>query len=354
MLFKKKKEPEPEEDPPEEESKDDLEPEKIQQSGDASSGKLTAEVDKLKAQFSSFYEMQKASTERFSRLNEQIGELRAMIIERDKDSQRLEAKALQAIDLVESVQPDKLMTDLRKSDSKMESLKANIESNETIMHNVMSELKEIRDKMGIFRGMEEVVKLNEEVKKDLMNIKKTEAVVERYAGRVETIFAETKKELSDVRKFISTTSDLDQSFKKISSDFDSIQIKLEGLANKKEVENLINKFNDFEKHATSIINLMNKKFEKLEKSLMNQVEIKFEDTDKLVRGFRILAEKTPDLNKYFNLLEEEAKKQPIAEKVEKIKTPGEEEEEPVEETEEVKEKKGLFSGFKNKLRKKEE
>ena len=306
-------------------------PEKTQESGDASLGRLTADVEKLKAQFTTFYEIQKTTTERFSMMNQQIGELRSMMIERDKSGQLLEAKATQAIDLVKTVQPDKLMIELRKCDSKIEALRANLESTENIINNVVNELKDVKNKINIFRGMEQVLNLNEEAKKELLDVKKMQAIVERHADKVETVFTEMQKKFSDFVKFNDTVKDLDKSFKQISSDFDSIKIRITDFANKKEVENLISKFDDFEKYTGSIIKLINNKFEKLEKELNEEFGKKFQDTDKLLKGFELLAQKTPDLDKYFNLLSEEAKKAASQEtpKVEKLKEMGEETKEPV-------------------------
>lgn len=336
MLFfgKKKKEegaeakPEPEN--AEEEPEVPVAPQKTEESGDISVAKLTADVEKLKAQFSTFYELEKTATERFSHINEQIGELRSMMIERDKASQLLEAKATQAIDLVKTVQPDKLMIELRKGDSKIEALRASLESNENIINNVINELKEVKNKINVFRGMEQVLSLNEEAKKELLEIKKIQAMVERHSDKVETIFTEMQKKFSDFAKFNDTVMDLDKSFKQISSDFDSIKIRITDLASKKEVENLISKFDDFEKYTESIIKLINDRFEKMQKELNEEFGKKFQETDKLLVGFEMLAQKTPDLDKYFNLLEEEAKKAPQENvKVEKIKEIGVESKEPV-------------------------
>src|SRR3989344_888837 len=218
----------------------------------AAVGKLTADVEKLKAQFTTFYELQKSTTERFSMINQQIGELRSMMIERDKSGQILEAKATQAIDLVRTVQPDKLMIELRKSDGKVEALRANIESSENIINNLVTELKDVKNKIAIFRGMEQVIQLNEESKRELMEIKKVQAIVERHSDKVETIFAEMQKKFSDFVKFADLVKDLDKSFKQISSDFDSIKVKMGDLSSKKEVENLIAKFDDFEKYPGSV------------------------------------------------------------------------------------------------------
>ena len=291
---------------------------------------LFRSIEKLKAQFSTFYELQKTVGERFSHINEQIGELRSMLIERDKSGQLLEAKATQAIDLVKTVQPDRMMIELRKSDGKIEALRANIESTENIISNLVTELKDVKSKITIFRGMEQVMALNEEAKKELLEVKKIQATVERHADKVETVFSEMQKKFSDFAKFNDTVKDLDKSFKQISIDFDSIKIKMSDLSSKKELENLITKFDDFEKYSSNVIKLIDNKFEKLQKDLTGEFRNKFDNTDKLLKGFEMLAQKTPDLDKYFNLLSEEGKKAAASQevKVEKLKEPGEEEKAP--------------------------
>ena len=275
-------------------------------SGSMSIDQLSAEVDKLKAQFSSFYELQKSSTERFTRISEQIGELRAMMIERDKSSQTVEAKATQAIDMVQTVQPDKLMVEIRKIDSKVEALRANIESNENIMANIMNELKDIRNRMAVFKGIDQVMKLTDDVRKDLMSVKATEAVIARHADKVETIFSELQKKFSTFDKIDDTIVDLDKSFKTISSEFDSIKIKITTLSNKKEVEGLITKFNDFEKHAANIIALSDKRFEKLEAELKAKTEERLVKITKVTTGMEELVKKVPDLNKFFDLIDKKS------------------------------------------------
>jgi chromosome segregation ATPase len=302
---------------------------------------ISAEVDKLKAQFSSFYEMQKAANERFSRLNEQIGELRAMIVDRDRATQHLEAKATQAIDLVETVQPEKLMIEVRKSDTKIEALRANLESNEAIMGNTVNELKDIRNRMMLFKGMDEVVKLNEDVKKELSEIKMVESVVERHADKVDTIFAEMQKSFSEYIKLTDTLKSLDLANKQLSADTDEIKVKLKELAGKKEVTTFTNRMDEFEKKVSTVVNLLNERFLQLEKKLTSDTDMKMEKATKLLTGFDTLAKKTPDLDKYFNLLTEEAKRAETVQ-VEKIKQPGEE----TPAMEQAKpEKKGMMSGL---------
>jgi chromosome segregation ATPase len=304
MFGKKKQEPEPGDDPA---------PEMPSQETRSSSfvptiGQLGADLDKLKAQFSSFYEMQKASNERFSRINEQIGELRAMLIDRDRASQHMEAKASQAIDLVETIQPEKLMIEVRKSDAKVEALKASLESNEIVMNTIVTELKETRNKLAAFKGMEEVVKLNDEVKKELSQIKLVQSVVERHADKVDTVFAEMQKAFGEYMKLSDTLKTLDQSSKTLTSEMDNLKVNMKETSTKKEVAALTTRVDEFEKKVGAVVNLMNERFESLEKKTTAKIDAQLERGAKLLKGFDTLAQKVPDLNKYFNLLSAEAKK----------------------------------------------
>src|SRR5689334_9433523 len=95
--------------------------------------KIDIEFAKIKGQLDSFAEVRKATTERFSRISEQMGELRGMIIDTNKAMGKVEVSSTKAIDLVESVHPEKLMIEVRKQDGKVEALRASIESNEAIM-----------------------------------------------------------------------------------------------------------------------------------------------------------------------------------------------------------------------------
>ena len=133
-----------------------------------------------------------------------------------------------------------------------------------------------------------------------------------------------------------------------------LKIKITAFSDKKEIENLISKFENFEKYIDNVISALNKKIDDSVKGFDERFTKNMEKAGKIVRGFEELAEKTPDLDKYFHLLEEEAKKRPDMDvKVEKIKTPGEDEKVKVKEEEEE-EKESFFGKLKEKFRKKEE
>ncbi len=358
MIFKKKEVKTPEEIMEESDEKEAEEKKKEEDSNQINAGdataiiKLTAGIEKLKAQLETYRELQKASIERFSVINEQVGGLRTMILDRDKDSKMLEAKATQAIDMVESVQPDKLMMELKKVDNRIEMIKSPIESNTAIIENTIKELKDIRTKFGTFKGIDESLKLGEEVKKAWVENKKIDANITKHSSKVETIYSEMWKKFKDFERFSSIVNDIDKGLKQITIEVDSMKIKMSSFSTKRDNETLMGKLEAFEKHVNLVVDALNNKLDNFSKEFNQMFQKRMEKAEKLVRGFEVLAAKTPDLDKYFNLLESEAKKSIVTDiKIEKIKTPGEEEKIVEEKEKDDGEKKGLFEKVKSKLKK---
>lgn len=228
---------------------------------------------RIKARLDSFGELRKTNSERFSRISEQIGELRGMIMDSNKSIISIEAKATKASDLVSTVQPEKLMIVIRKVEGKTEALNASIESNDAIMKNIMEEIKSMRKEMKFYKGIEQVIKLNDDVKKELMEIKKTEAITKRHADKIETVFIEVNKKFTDFDKFNDVVKDLNHSFNNMQGDFDKMKVNIENKEDKKEFVNLLNKFNDFEKHTTKIIDLLDRKSRTLKSDINDRFEI---------------------------------------------------------------------------------
>ncbi len=202
---------------------------------------LKAEVEKIKAGVEAFGEVRKSFTERFNHLSESIGELRQMILDRDKTIQEIELKALKAYDLVNTVQPEKTMIEIQKQEAKIEALNANLEGNEAIMDRVMEELKEAKRKIEFFRGVEEIVKLSEETKKELIDIKKVESRININADKVETIYAEIRKKFQRLDMFDSELKEMKVTGEQNLKDVGMLKEKAATLATKDELDALVQK-----------------------------------------------------------------------------------------------------------------
>lgn len=246
--------------------------EKKEDSFSSGNAKVDIEITRIKAQLESLNEVRKANSERFSRVSEQMGELRGMIMDTNKTMSKIEVSATKAIDLVESVQPEKLMIEIRKQEGKAEALKANIESNEAMMRDLMEELKKIRQQMNFYKGIEQVIKLNEEVKGELLEIKKVEATIERHADKSESIFLDLEKKYAEFDKFQRTVDEVEKTFHAMQGDFDNMKLQLSNKAEKKEFGSLMDRFTEFEKHTGNIMKLLDERSKHMKLELKESIK----------------------------------------------------------------------------------
>ncbi len=204
-------------------------------SGSAKIDRMQLEIESLKLQVTSLKELIKENNERFTRVNEQIGEIRTFGTEREKKIRDIELKSEKSVALVSEVHPETLMAELRKETAKMDALRAKIDAQEAVSSRIITELKDIKVNMAAFRGIEQVVKLNRETTEKLGSIQKVQSMVERHADRVETIFGMVEKNFREFAKFRDMAHELDGSFRELGKEFDSYKVKFTTLADKDEM-----------------------------------------------------------------------------------------------------------------------
>jgi len=227
---------------------------------------LAAEVMKMKAEVEAFSDVRKATNEKLTRLSEQIGELRAMIADRDKVINQIEVKAIKAADLVATVKPEEQMLEIKKQDAKLEAFRAGLESNELLMKRVLEELKEMRTRINSFRGVEETIKLNNEVKAEIIEIKKVEANIQKHADKVETIFAEVQKRFVDFTKIDDRISNNSKQITELSKNLEAVKATANSAATKKSVDELTSKLLEMKNQLSELVATINRRLSMVEKN----------------------------------------------------------------------------------------
>ncbi len=267
----------------------------------AATASMGAEITRMKAQLEAVGEMRKAMNERFSQISTQIGELRGMVLESGKAMQKVELSTTKAVGLVESIEPDKFFVIIHKQNAKIDALKANIESKEAMLQTVMSELKGMRKEMKVFRGLDQVIKMTDEVKAELTNIRKVKATAERHADKVETFFSEIQKQVRSFGEFESGLKELKDGLSKLTKSIDQMNIRILKKANKKELEALTTNFKEFEDHTFKVIALLNKEFTDVRTDFEHRFNLKFKRAERINRVLQDLVKPSPEFKK--NLVE---------------------------------------------------
>jgi len=184
------------------------------------------EFSRVFAKLEALDSFSKALNERLSNMSQQLGEIRAMNLNNEKSISRATQEALKTIDIVREVKPENLRSDYQKIDLKVNSLSEQITSNRQFLDTLMNEVKDIRRKAGIFVGTDALLKLNEEVKRDLIELQKVGSRVRANAEKSEQIFIGLKKEFAETQKNNEIIMNLDNSYSELTEKMEKLRVDL--------------------------------------------------------------------------------------------------------------------------------
>lgn len=196
------------------------------------------ELERLKAQMESLNETKDNWSQRFSDISERIGELRSLVAESDSKMVEIEVKATKAVDLVEELDPQKLLGELQRRDAQYESLKAKLEGSQAIYDSIINDMKDLHSKINLFRGVEGLVKLSDEVREELISIQKIKAVTETHADKVENIFLDIRNSSMNFAKLSNSVKEMEGAMTETRKLVDAQNVRIRSFADKSETAEL--------------------------------------------------------------------------------------------------------------------
>src|SRR3989338_3545517 len=200
--------------------------------------RFVADMERLKAQVEALNQTKDSWRQRFSDVSERIGELRTMLNEAESKMAGIEVKSTKAADLVEELDPEKIIGEMQRRDAQYEALKAKLESSQSIYDSIIIDLKDIRSRIGMFRGVEGLLKLSDEVKDELIAIQKIKAVTEAHADKVESIFMDFRENIKEFAKISNAVKESQASISEIRKLADAHDGQIKFLAPRKDLEQL--------------------------------------------------------------------------------------------------------------------
>jgi len=160
----------------------------------------------------------------FLLVSENIGELRAMNLSNEKKISESMKDAVRAIDVVKEVKPENLRMDYQKVEMKVNSIDEKIIMNKQFMDSIMKEVKDIRKRREMVIGVDGLLKLNDEVKQDLVGIQRISSKVKMHSDKVEDIFMELRSKFSEIEKTMGMVSTLDSNYSGVKKEMEKIQL----------------------------------------------------------------------------------------------------------------------------------
>ena len=243
--------------------------------------RMGMEIQKLWAQVKTLREMMRMNDERFQRLSEGIGDVRQRSLALERNLSSLEMETRKAIDLVNAVQPQKLMGEVKKEDIKVTKLESRQETFKKFLDTLREEIKEIKSSISAFRGTEAVIKLSNEVRRDLKDMKRIQAVVSRDSEKVEDIFVQVQKRYDRFLELSDEFKSLEKRFDEVMKKANHFMIESQDFVKKEDIESRLRSIvklkdefkkrrEEFDREMSEIKSII-PRVERLEKTLENRV-----------------------------------------------------------------------------------
>jgi chromosome segregation ATPase len=196
------------------------------------------DLEKLKAQVEALNEMRKAFNERFLALSEKIGEVRTMIIDQERETKDLKIEAKKAADLIKAVKPENILKEVKLEDAKIEALKGKLESNEVLFNKIINDLKEMRETVARFKGVESLVKMESDIKSEIDTIREIERNVEVHSGKVEDMFINLQRKLKEFEYLDKKVEEIANGFNVLMENFERLNVELSGTVKMEDIKKL--------------------------------------------------------------------------------------------------------------------
>ncbi len=247
---------------------------------------IILKIEKLAGKVELQKDMINKFNDRFSSISETVGDLRRMIIDKEKFFDKLSADFEKLKSEVEEVEPQKIAKNFKKFAVNFEKTNAELEKINFKIKTLSNAFKKAEEKLSKIKEPEVIAKLIENASKIESNVRESRNYVDRLAGKIEALFSEFTSSLNEIKKEKEIIYKDDELIKEVVKDLDKINVKLENEYTKKnEFEDFANRLkrdaDNFLKEKFEMVNFEKKSLEELEnekdkiKEILNRVEMEY-------------------------------------------------------------------------------
>jgi len=176
------------------------------------------------------------TNERLTQLAEEIGELRNMMMEKERSFDTVKSQFEVVKETVTDLRPERLRKIFDRTESEILESKAKIETLETLVKELAGESSKVRRLMSKIKSFENLVDISYEIERKLSRINEIKNYAEVIVAKVENIFSELNEKVSQLESQREKTEKLDELTVEITKMLDEISVKMTKFVTEKDLK----------------------------------------------------------------------------------------------------------------------
>jgi len=235
-------------------------------------------LDQLDATVTGLATLRETYDTRFTMLSEKIGEVRSMVLTQAKESADAKAKAERALMSLEGIKPEEFRAAIIKRDAEIEGIKAKLTTLNDMIRSLMDEVKEFRNMIAKFKGLETVIGMADDSRKNVIRIQQVRDQVEVMSDKVMSAFLEFQRRFKDVTDLGVKVAALDAQVRPLAKTVNQMDVLVKQSVTKAELSKLTGDIETLKQAAMEIreyherLNTGQKELEKLKAELQRSIK----------------------------------------------------------------------------------
>lgn len=199
---------------------------------------IIANVERLKAEVGALKDIKFQADARVRELAESLGEVRSLFFQRDTTARELEANVARLSEEVKSVNPRTLTEELAKRERDAEEQRARLEKVELLMQDFATQVREAQRGLGKLSSAANLLEVDKDIDQKIARMEEMRSSVERLSSKVEKIFFELDRRLTEFRIAKDKVEKVDELTKELMKSMDETKVKLTDVPSREEVDKL--------------------------------------------------------------------------------------------------------------------
>jgi DNA repair exonuclease SbcCD ATPase subunit len=199
---------------------------------------LLLRLEKIDGKLEIFDNSKNEVSERTTQLAEEIGELRSMIMERERSFTKIESDFETVKETVSGLEPARIKSAFEKRKMEILENKAKTEELEALVRALGEDVKKFRTTLEKIKSFENIADLSFDMDRKVAEVREVKDYADKIAAKVETIFSELNAKVSQLEGQREKVEKLDELSIEVTKMLDEVSVRLTKFVEEKDLKEL--------------------------------------------------------------------------------------------------------------------